>query len=89
MTAATAPPKPKRSPALLETRLDESGLTVSLPKQSRAALYRARDLCLAVERAVPTLKAQAKGVAAGLQRLIDDLSSVITVTDEDADGEQP
>lgn len=71
----TTETKPKRAPALVETRFTEAGLSISLPSGSSKALAKARDVCAALAAAAPTVKAKALGIRQALDGLIDDLSS--------------
>jgi hypothetical protein len=84
--AATATPEPKtkRPSALVETRYDAAGLSISLPKASATALTKARDVCAALAAAAPTVKAKAQGIRQALDGLIDDLSrGPISVADDE------
>jgi len=70
MTTAT-----KKPAATVKVRCDERGVSIELPKASSVALVRARDVCVNLAAAAPTVAAKARGIANALNGLITDISS--------------
>ena len=75
MTATATETKPRKPSALVETRYDARGLSVTLPKASSVALTKARDVCAALAASAPVLSSKASGIRKALDSLIDDLKA--------------
>lgn len=81
---------PKRHPQIITTKATADGaLKIELSKPAANALARAREYCGVIGKACPTLKAQAVGIEAAIQRLLATLAAGGPAPEFDGDGDQP